>query len=77
MVDRHGPRVTARSHTHMSRRCHRDPMIVQGWVVEAPVACYPCWCHRRGQNPGSVSFPRPVCFALYPGQGVMQSAASG
>ena len=34
-----GPRVTARSHTHMSRLFHRDPMIVEGGVVVAPVSC--------------------------------------
>ena len=35
----HGPRVAARSHTHMSRLFHRDPMIVEGGVVMALVPC--------------------------------------
>ena len=72
----HGPRVTARSHTHMSRLFHRDPMIVKGGVVVAPVSCDTHLCQVFREHPCRVCPSRPLAMAFHPVEHSVDSTAT-
>ena len=59
-------RSRAITHTHMSRPLSRDPMVVEGLVVHAPIPCSSRWRHRWWEDPRGIPLPRPMCLLPNP-----------